>query len=91
MIFELQNQIEQEYELYENNKVVYKLAQRNLETATLQFQLAKKRFETGSISSFDFRTIQNQYLRASIQLLEAKYNCIMSETAIFRLTGEIIK
>ncbi|MDA3883665.1 MAG: TolC family protein [Bacteroidales bacterium] len=90
MIFELQNQIEQEYELYESRKIVYNLAQKNLETAKLQFELAEKRFEAGSISSFDFRTIQNQYLRASIQLLEAKYNCIMSETAIFRLTGEII-
>ncbi|MFO7868351.1 MAG: TolC family protein [Bacteroidales bacterium] len=90
MIFELENQIVQEYELYESRKIVYNLAQKNQKTAALQFELAQKRFDAGSISSFDFRTTQSQYLRASIQLIEAKYNCIISETNIFKLTGEII-
>ena len=91
MRFSLQNRIEQEYELYESRKILLSLAQQNVTAAQLNYELAKEHFELGSISSFDFRTIQIQYLHAVIQEIESRYLSIVSETTLFQLTGEIIQ
>lgn len=91
MLLRMYHEVEQEYELYTSRKVFYAVSREQYAAATLQYDLAQERFSLGTISSFDFRTVQMQYLQAAVQIVEARYLNILSELTLFRLTGDIIK
>ena len=71
-------------QLYEINKQRERAAFTNLE-------LSKEKFKNGSINSFDYRNVQNNYLSSSILKLQAIYNLINSKIELMRLTGTLIK
>ena len=91
MLMRIYHELEREYEMYNSRKALYVLALQQERAAKLNYDLAHERFISGTISSLDFRTIQLQYLQSSVLLVEARYQNILSELNIFRLTGSIIK
>ena len=79
------------FELYLVRKELLDLANNNLNAAKLNLSISKDKFESGVINSFNYRDIQNLYLNASQQKLEAIYNFIDTHTALLRMVGGIVQ
>lgn len=91
MQHELSNKMDNLYELYLVRKELLGIANENMETARLNYQIAQEKFENGAINSFNFRDVQLIYLNASLQKLQAVYNFIDTHTALLRMAGTIIQ
>ena len=87
---DLKNQLAQEYELYNVRKELLDVAQENLDAAELNLDLSQRKFENGSINSFNFRDVQQIYMDAAYNYQNAVFNLIQSYHTLLRLTGGII-
>ena len=90
MTADLENQLSQEYELYQVRKEMLTLANENLEAAELNLKISQQKFDTGAINSFNFRDVQQIYLSAALSQHNAIYNVIQSYHSLLRLTGGLI-
>lgn len=86
----LENTLKSLVELYRLRSDLFNVASENLKSAELNLQIAEHKFDTGAISSFNFRDIQMIYLNAAFDKIQATYNLIDSEQAIKKLTGQIV-
>jgi len=87
----LTNELISVVELYKARTTILNLTNESLKSAELNLQIAKDKYQSGSISSFEFRDIQIAYLNTAATQLEAVYNAISTNTDIIRLTGGIIE
>ncbi|MCK5258163.1 MAG: TolC family protein [Thermoplasmatales archaeon] len=60
------------------------------ENTKLNLNIAKEKFDAGTINSFNYRDLQIVYLNAAFNKLEAVYNLLDTHTELMRLTGNII-
>ncbi len=79
------------YDQYSVRLKLYQINQRLERSANTNLELSQEKFKAGTINSFDYRTVQNNYLSASIQRLQALYNLIDSKVQIRRITGDLTK
>ena len=79
------------YDQYLVRKQLLAINQRRKEAAKMNLQNSEEKFKNGSINSFDFRDVQNNYLSAAIQELQAVYNLIDSKVTLMRLTGGLVQ
>ncbi|MEM6523747.1 MAG: TolC family protein [Bacteroidota bacterium] len=79
------------YDQYNIRTSLFQINARREEAAEVNLDISQDKFQTGVINSFDFRTIQNTYLSASIQKLQSLYDVIDSKVSLMRLTGGIIE
>ncbi|KOH42850.1 hypothetical protein NC99_42930 [Sunxiuqinia dokdonensis] len=91
MQHDLDNKLQNLYEFYLVRKELLSVANENLQAARLNFQIAKEKFENGSINSFNFRDVQLIYQNAALQELQAIFNFIDTHTALLRMIGTIIQ
>ena len=91
MTHELTNSLANIYEFYQVRRELLNVAGENLAAAELNLQISREKFESGAINSFNFRDVQNLYLSAAIQKLEAVYNFIDTHTTLLRMAGAIIQ
>ena len=87
---ELENQLAQEFELYEVRKELLALSQEQLKAAELNLTLSRQKFETGAINSFNFRDVQQIYIQSTWNYHRAIYDVIESYNALLQLTGGVI-
>jgi outer membrane protein TolC len=87
---DLKNQLAQEYELYRVHKQLLRVAEENLQSAALNMELSREKFENGTINSFNFRDVQQIYMDAAYNHRNAVFNVILSYHTLLRLTGGII-
>lgn len=87
---DLKNQLAQELELYRVRKQLLRVARENLESAELNLSLSREKFESGAINSFNFRDVQQIYMRAAYEFQNAVFRVIQSYHTLMRLTGGII-
>lgn len=87
---DLKNQLAQELELYRVRKQLLQVARENLESAELNLSLSREKFESGAINSFNFRDVQQIYMRAAYEFQNAVFRVIQSYHTLLRLTGGII-
>lgn len=87
---DLKNQLAQELELYRVRKQLLRVARENLESAELNLSLSREKFESGAINSFNFRDVQQIYMRAAYEFQNAVFRVIQSYHTLLRLTGGII-
>jgi len=87
---DMKNQLAQEYELYNVRKELLDVAQENLDAAELNLELSRRKFENGTINSFNFRDVQQIYMDAAYNYQNAVFNVIQSYHTLLRLTGGII-
>ncbi len=87
---ELENQLAQEFELYEVRKELLALSQEQLKAAELNLTLSRQKFETGAINSFNFRDVQQIYIQSTWNYHRAIYDVIESYHALLQLTGGVI-
>ena len=78
------------YDNYEVRKVLFNINLRREETALTNLNVSDEKFKTGTINSFDYRTVQNLQLSAAIDKLQAMYNLIDAKVSILKLTGELV-
>ena len=86
----LNNQLLAMFEFYNARKQLYRVAEENVKSMELNLAIAKDKFNSGAINSFNYRDIQVSYIFASFDKLEAVYNLIESYNDLLRLTGGII-
>jgi outer membrane protein len=67
------------------------LAEKSLENAKQNLEIAEERWRNGQINSFDFRTVQLSYYNTNQQLLNVLFNIRITETEIIRITGGLVK
>ncbi|MEQ9008715.1 MAG: TolC family protein, partial [Ekhidna sp.] len=79
------------YNQYLVRKQLLAINQRRREAAQVNLQNSEEKFKNGSINSFDYRDVQNNYLSAAILELQAIYNLIDSKVTLMRLTGGLIR
>ena len=91
MKHDLTNQLANVFEFYQVRKELLKVAEDNLSTAELNLQISKEKYESGAINSFNYRDIQNLYLNAALQELQAIYAFIDTHATLLRMTGTIIQ
>jgi outer membrane protein len=75
---------------YTIKKQLKSVAEKGVQSARLNLEIAEDKYKNGSINSFNYRDIQLVYQNASSDLLQANYNLIESYTELLRLTGGII-
>ncbi len=91
MKHDLMNRLSNLYEFYLVRKELLNIADENMAAAKLNLQISKEKFEAGAINSFNYRDVQNIYLKAASEKLEAIYDFIDTHTALLRMTGTIIQ
>ncbi|MFY0687391.1 MAG: TolC family protein [Cyclobacteriaceae bacterium] len=78
-------------DLYNTRKQIYDINERREEVARINLELSRDKFRSGSINSFDYRVVQNNYLGAATLKLQALYSLIESHVALMRLTGGLVE
>ena len=81
----------QAYDQYRIRLQLYGINERRKEAAATNLSISEEKYKNGTINSFDYRTVQNNYLTASIQELQSLYDLIDSKVTLMRLTGGIIE
>ena len=79
------------FDQYSIRNNIFDINERRVAAAQTNLEISSDKFKSGTINSFDFRTVQNTHLTASIQRLQALYNVIDSKVSLMRLTGGIIQ
>ncbi len=78
------------YDQYEMRQKIYAINDRKEDAAALNLEISTEKYRNGTVNSFDFRTVQNNRLLASITRLESMYDIIDSKVALMRLTGNLL-
>ena len=76
---------------YNNQRDLVKLTASLVDNAQQNLTIAEERFRGGLINSFDYRTIQLNYINATQARLNAIFNLKNTETELIRLTGGLVR
>lgn len=87
----LNAQLENAYVTYVNQQRLVEVTTDLLDNARNNLEIAEERFRGGLINSFDYRTIQLQFINASQAQLQAIFNFKQTETELRRLVGDLVR
>ena len=90
MEHELTNYLANIYDLYEVRKDLMTVAKENKEAAQLNLAISSDKYKNGSLTSFEFRDVQQVYLQASLSYIQSVYNLIETHTDLLRMTGRLL-
>ncbi len=85
----LKNDLSKMFETYAVRKEMVILATEQLEAAETNLKLSKRKFEAGSINSFNYRDVQIEYLNANTNKSRNRFNLIESWISLLKITGGI--
>lgn len=83
----LRRDLAQALDQYNVRRQLYDINNRRYESSSQNLELAEERFNSGTINSFDYRTVQNNNLSSATLRLQAIYDLIDSQITLMRLTG----
>ena len=83
--------IAEAYDQYRIRQQLYGMNKRKKDAAAVNLANSEGKFKNGSINSFDYRDVQNNYLSAAISELQSIYNLIDSKVTLMRLTGGLLQ
>lgn len=75
---------------FQNKLNIYKLQEKNIQTAENNFNRTKEKFKLGQVNSIEFRQAQLNLLNASLGKNQAKYNAKLAEIQMLQTCGEIL-
>lgn len=78
------------YDEYSIRQQLFAINDRKEEAAQLNLDISGEKYRNGTVNSFDFRTVQNNRLAASITRLQSLYDIIDSKVALMRLSGNLL-
>mgnify|MGYP000040920231 CR=1 FL=1 len=91
MKYSLQTDLRNALDEYQIRQQIYFINKRKMESAKLNLQISEEKFKLGAINSFDFRTVQINYITAALQELNSRFGLKESELNLMRLTGGILE
>jgi len=74
---------------YKGNAKLVELSSANIEYATQTFDLAKKRYELGTLNSIDLIVFESTYQNQMLQYYEFLFNKISTFLDIYKLSGKL--
>lgn len=83
------NTMENLLEVYQLRSNLLAISEENLLYATKAWELAQRRFETGSINSVDLSTFQRNFESTLIQHYENQYNKLETYLEIYKMIGNL--
>ncbi len=75
--------------MYEVQSQLVEISSENLNYATKAWEMAKSRFETGSLSSIELAVFQNNYQNTLMQHYENQFNKMDTFLEIYKMTGKL--
>ena len=87
----LSSQLQTTLANYRNQVRLVQLTEVLIENARKSLTIGQERFDSGQISSFDYRAIQLAFVNATQARLNAIFNLKNTETSILQLTGQLVK
>lgn len=84
------NSLTNAWEDYNNKLFIYRAQQKNLETATNNFDRSNEKYKLGQVSSIEFRQSQINLLNAQTAVNVAKYDAKLKELELLQLSGDIL-
>lgn len=75
--------------LYEVRKHLLSISMQNLEYAEKTWELAKRKYELGSLNSIELATIQNSYQNTLLQHYENLFNAQEAYLNVYQLMGQL--
>jgi outer membrane protein TolC len=75
---------------YENRLDIYRLQERNVETAGNNYNRSNEQYKLGRITSVELRQAQLNLLNAATSKNFAKYNAKLAELQLLQLTGQLL-
>jgi outer membrane protein, adhesin transport system len=79
------------YFAYQNNLLLLKLEEQNLETAKENLDIAMERYKLGSLSGLDLREVQQSLLEAEERLLSVQYLTKVAEISLLQISGRVME
>lgn len=90
MTQELSKDLTEKNETYLAQKAIYNLQLELLQISKKNLDLAKDKYNSGLINSFNYRDIQLAYINSGISTLESKFNLFNIQLELTSLTGGIL-
>ena len=90
-LLNLQSDVKNNYQAYQNSLYVLKVQQKNLQPAQLNFNRTKELYELGQVTTTQFREAQLNLIRAKNNILSAKYDAKINEIQLRRLSGSLLE
>ena len=87
----LSSQLKITLENYNNQLELVKLTERLIASSEKNLKIADERFKGSLITSFDYRSVQLNYINASQSRLNAIYNLKNTEIILIRLIGGLVR
>ena len=78
------------YYAYQNNLLLLKLEEQNLETARENLEIALERYKLGSLSGLELREVQQSLLEAEERLLSVQYQTKLAEISLLLISGRVM-
>lgn len=78
------------YDLYQVKLEMLQVAEENSRVASLNLDMSKDMFQSGAITSFNYRDVQLAFMRAIDRALLAKYELMDAQLLLVRLTGGML-
>jgi len=95
LLADTRSKIEQDlyvaYKTFQSELEILDLETENADVATENVTVALESFRLGSISGLELKDAQNSYEGAQSRLLLAKFQAKLSEIALMKLNGELVK
>jgi len=88
---ELERDVRNAWESYQNARFVLKVEQASLATNELNLERTKEQFEAGQVTSVEFRQAQLNLLTAATSYNTAKYNAKVIELQLLQLSGGLLE
>jgi outer membrane protein len=79
------------YRDYERTKALYNLEKYNNQVAQQNLDIALERYKLGSLSTIDFRDVQQVAVAAANRLIVIQFQLKQNEINLLRVSGELIK
>jgi len=87
---ELQRNVANALEVYNNAIFILQAEEKNVETNTMNFTRSEEQFKLGQITSIEFRLAQQNLLSAQSNYSNAKYDAKNAEIFLINLTGDLL-
>jgi len=87
---ELERNVANALEIYNNAIFILEAEEKNVETNTMNFTRSEEQFKLGQITSINFRLAQQNLLSAQSNYNSAKYQAKNAEIFLINLTGDLL-
>ena len=88
---ELERDVRNAWESYQNAMFVLQVEQSGLETNKLNLERTEELFKAGQLSSVEFRQAQLNLLNSTVSFNTAKYNAKIIELQLLQLSGHLLE